>query len=563
MSSSANKKPRVLFVGIDAADPDYIQKRIEAGGLPNLAKFQNEGGWARMRSTFPVLSSAAWSTIATGLPPEKHGIFEFFKRDEKSWRDLPIHGGMKKGKDFWEFASDAGLSSVVINMPITYPPHSVKNCVIVSGMDTPGEASQFVYPASEKDELFENIPDYRIELTAAQFETADKFLDEVSETMKKRLQAAFYLFDKHKPDLAVVIFTALDRVLHALWKYLDPHHRASERPEAVYWRNRVDHLYDQVDAHLGELLNWAGENTTTLVCSDHGGASVHGIFYLNRWLTQEGYLSVKGGGGSHLRTLSSMQKWAKRTIPRPIKNFANKIMPDMYTDVETRKGLSQLDPEKTKAYAWRKSNVIRLNLKGREPGASLDYGDEYESLTNEIKEKLENIVDPRYGRKPVRKVWLKSEAYPEAEPYDDAPDLVIEWADHLYSTDTSLNNLAGELFSTEELPPNRSWRDEINGDHALFGIFGVLGNNVSPELSLGEVDIKIVAPAVLQAAGIAIPSVMNSHPPVDLLVQNPDSKSIASDDPQESASSSVDNDDVYTKEEQEIIEKRLRDLGYM
>ena len=295
MNQEKRNYPKVLVVGVDAADPSYIQRRTETGGLPNFTALQRDGAYGRLKSTFPVLSSAAWSTIATGLPPEKHGIFEFFRRQPGTWQDLPVHGGTKKGDDFWKIASQHGFKSVVINMPITYPPKPTTGGVIVAGMDTPGEATEFVSPKEEKKTLLDHIPDYRIELTAAQFDTVDEFLDAVQKTMEARMKAAKYLFARHQPDVAVVIFTELDRVLHALWKYIDPTHPASQRPEAERWRPRVDALYDQVDAYLGELINWAGEEAITIVCSDHGGAAVHGVFYLNRWLIQEGYLTLKRG----------------------------------------------------------------------------------------------------------------------------------------------------------------------------------------------------------------------------------------------------------------------------
>ena len=93
MNEKEYKGPKVLFIGIDAADPDYINRRIETGGLPNFKALGEKGIRCKMRSTFPVLSSAAWSTISTGLPPEHHGIYEFFRRKPGTWIDEPVLGG--------------------------------------------------------------------------------------------------------------------------------------------------------------------------------------------------------------------------------------------------------------------------------------------------------------------------------------------------------------------------------------------------------------------------------------------------------------------------------------
>ena len=103
--------------------------------------------------------------------------------------------------------------------------------------------------------------------------------------------------------------------------------------------------------------------------------------------------------------------------------------------------LGLIDPENTRLYGWRKADVLRVNLAGREPGGIIQLGDEYNSLIKEVKNKLEVLVDPRNGRKPIRKVWLRHEAYPMADQSTDCPDLVIEWGDYLYECDTTLENL--------------------------------------------------------------------------------------------------------------------------
>ncbi len=563
MADSNKNKPKVLFVGIDAADPDYLDKRFSEGALPNLASFKEKGCWGRMRSTFPVLSSAAWSTISTGLPPEKHGIYEFTRRKAGTWQDEIILGGLKQGEDVWQIAARNGLRTVSINMPMTYPPQGIPDGVVVSGMDTPGEGVDFITPKEEKKPFLAKIPGYRIEQTAAQFDTIDQFIEATSTQMENRQKAALYLFKRFRPDLAIVIFTALDRILHALWKYVDPDHPAFKRPEAESWRKQIDKLYDQVDTYLGELIEWAGENSTTIICSDHGGAAVHGIFYLNRWLIREGYLSVSGGGNSGvLRVISGMQKWVKLHVPRGIKNVFNRIFPNLYENVETKRGLSRIIPAKTKLYAWRKTDVIRVNLAGREPGGIVEPGDQFNSLLDEVKSKLENVVDPRTGHTPIKKVWTRFEVYPDADDLEDCPDLVIEWNDKLYAVDTTFDNPGGTLFESEE-KPGKPWREEINGNHAPYGIFGAKGRGVLEGKMLGDVDIKSVTPAILHALNIAKPSSLPANPPGGVFDNLGGGEMKAETDQSEQSPGTQAADEVYTDEEREIIEKRLRDLGYM
>ncbi len=555
-------------MGIDAADPDYINRRIEAGGLPNFNALGEKGIRCRMRSTFPVLSSAAWSTISTGLPPEGHGIYEFFRRKPGTWIDEPVLGGNKQGDNYWEIVARHGLKTVTINVPMTYPPQPVNGGVVISGMDSPGEASAFVTPASEKAALMEAVPDYRIEITAAQFHSADDFIEAISKQMEARMRATEFLLERYHPDLATVIFTALDRVLHALWKYVDPAHPAYHATEASQWRNQIDRLYDQVDDYLGRLVDWAGPEAITLVTSDHGGAAVHGIFYLNRWLAQEGYLSIKTDAKFEtLKRADKLQSWIKRNVPREVKNIFNRFFPNLHTSVGTRLGLSVIDPEKTKLYGWRKAEVLRVNLAGREPGGMVQPGEEYRSLIKEVKNKLEALVDPRNGRKPIRKVWMRHEAYPLANRSADCPDLVIEWGDYLYDCDTTLEDLHGVLFTTEE-KIGEPFGVEVNGKHALHGVFGIRGPGINSQCDLDVMNIIDIAPTVLTALGMEIPAAMPGSPPEQLFSDKTPKKAqpiTAEGKFSSDRTRDLDTGDQssYSKEEQEIIEKRLRDLGYL
>ena len=568
MKNDGYQGPKVLFVGIDAADPDYINRRIEAGGLPNLNALGEKGIRCRMRSTFPVLSSAAWSTISTGLPPEGHGIYEFFRRKPGTWIDEPVLGGNKQGDNYWEIAARNGLKTVTINMGMTYPPRPVHNGVVVAGMDTPGESTQFVSPPEEKLALLNAVPDYLIELTAPQYHNADHFLKAISKQIDARMHAAKFLFARHQPELAVVVFTAIDRILHALWKYMDSNHPAYHQPEAEAQRHEVDRIYDKVDAYLGELIPWAGPEAITIVTSDHGGAAVHGIFYLNRWLAQEGYLSIKKDAKFEtLKKADQLQLWVKRNVPRGVKNVFNRMFPNLHTSLGTRWGLSVIDPEKTKLYGWRKAEVLRVNLTGREPGGAVQPGEEYHRLLKEVKNKLEGLVDPRNGRKPIKKIWTREEAYPLANEDADCPDLVIEWGDYLYECDTTLEDLQGVLFTTEE-KIGEPFGVEVNGKHALHGVFGIRGPGINSQCDLDVMNIIDIAPTVLTALGMEIPAAMPGSPPEQMFSDRTPKKAplkTGEEKPPSEKTRDLDTGDQssYSKEEREMIEKRLRDLGYM
>jgi predicted AlkP superfamily phosphohydrolase/phosphomutase len=106
------------------------------GDLPFLSRLAQDGGYSSVKTTYPALTPAAWSTFATGTNPGGHGIFEFVHRDpakylpqlamnryEQKNAFLPPKAvNLRRGTPVWEVLSDAGVKSTIVRCPCTYPP---------------------------------------------------------------------------------------------------------------------------------------------------------------------------------------------------------------------------------------------------------------------------------------------------------------------------------------------------------------------------------------------------------------------------------------------------------
>ena len=76
---------RTVIVGFDSLDPDTFEKLHEAGRLPNLGKFAAAGGYTRLEVCSPPQTEVSWTSIATGVDPGSHGIFDFVHRDPATY----------------------------------------------------------------------------------------------------------------------------------------------------------------------------------------------------------------------------------------------------------------------------------------------------------------------------------------------------------------------------------------------------------------------------------------------------------------------------------------------
>src|SRR2546423_8872536 len=79
---------KVIVLGFDGVDARYTEKWMNEGKLPNLAKLRQMGTFRPLRPTVPAQTPVSWSTFSTGIDPGRTGIFDFLRRDPKTY--LPL-----------------------------------------------------------------------------------------------------------------------------------------------------------------------------------------------------------------------------------------------------------------------------------------------------------------------------------------------------------------------------------------------------------------------------------------------------------------------------------------
>jgi predicted AlkP superfamily phosphohydrolase/phosphomutase len=141
---------RVIVIGLDGLEPSIVGSMLDAGELPNLARLRSRGGFSTVATTAPAQTPVAWSTFATGTNPGGHGIFDFLRRDPKTYRpDIalsryepagafkpPRAVNLRRGEAVWDLLAARGVDSTILRCPATYPPASTPGRML-SGMGVP------------------------------------------------------------------------------------------------------------------------------------------------------------------------------------------------------------------------------------------------------------------------------------------------------------------------------------------------------------------------------------------------------------------------------------------
>lgn len=284
-------KPRVLLIGWDAADWKVIHPLLEAGQMPNLARLIAGGLRGNIATLYPALSPMLWTSIATGKRAYKHGIHGFVEPLADGSGVRPVSLLSRQTKAVWNILNQAGHRSVVVGW---WPSHPVEpiNGVMVSNhfahpVGKPGENPPMpagtVHPAS----LATSLGELRVNPTELTGEFLRMFVpeyDKVDQSKDKRLHtlakivaetmsvhaAATELLETQEWDFAGIYYSGLDHFGHGFMSYHPPRLPHVAEKDFEIYHHVIANAYRYHDAMLGTLLNFADENTTVILMSDHG-----------------------------------------------------------------------------------------------------------------------------------------------------------------------------------------------------------------------------------------------------------------------------------------------------
>ncbi len=144
-------KKKVIVIGLDGLEPAIVENLLQRNELPNLARIREAGTYARLQTTYPAQTPVAWSSFATGTNPGGHGIFDFICRDPETYQpdlalsrfekpknmfSLPRVVNKRRGVPVWQRLTEAGLPSVVLRCPCTFPAEGLEGKML-SGIGVP------------------------------------------------------------------------------------------------------------------------------------------------------------------------------------------------------------------------------------------------------------------------------------------------------------------------------------------------------------------------------------------------------------------------------------------
>lgn len=319
-------RPKVLLIGVDAADWEVMGPLLDQGKLPNFARLRAEGASGKLRSLEPLTKSPIiWASIATGKVPSKHGISDFFAKQAEAARakaraaglpdESPTTSNLWRARPIWEILGSLGHKVGVVGWWTTWPAQPVNGYVVsdyvqYSFGSWPHRDAHRTYPDSLEPmveklrrspesitwaELFQFVPPID---TTRVTERQEQLVHDLRWMIAGDLtfQAiGLDLYRKGQPDLFAIYFRGIDAASHRYWDIDVPGTFNPPLTDAEYhWlKNLIRNYYIFTDRLIGDFLRETARNTSVVICSDHGfGGGGKGIMAHKL----DGILFVKGPG---------------------------------------------------------------------------------------------------------------------------------------------------------------------------------------------------------------------------------------------------------------------------
>lgn len=551
---------KVAIFGLDGVTFDLLRPLMDEGHMPNLKRLIDEGASGELTSTIPPVSASAWASMGTGTNPGQHGLIDFTYPQPDGYQVEVTSSALRRVVSLWEIVARAGGKVGVVSVPMTYPPKPIDGFVLSSFM-TPGQDSPYTYPPGLKADVAAAIGEpFPLHMNESGRGTDPAgFTRSLTAMEAKRAEAVLHLMRTHPWDFFMYVVETTDNLQHEVWHILDPTHPRHDPAQAAAVRPVILDYYEQVDAHLGEMLAEVPDDALVVMLSDHGFGPFHKFFHINNWLAQEGYLKFKHGGLSIAKRLLfklgftplNMARWVTRL---GLSGLRKRVKRGRGQGMLRRLFLSlnDVDWSRTQAFSVGNFGQVYLNVERRRPQGAVEPGAAYESLRDEIIHKALALRDPETGENIVQAAYRSQEVF-AGRALDTMPDLVLH-------TDRAKYVSFGhaDFGSRRVVEPSYGQ----TGHHHMQGIVVLRGPDVRPGAELQGASLLDVAPTALYAMGLPVPRYMDG-----VVLENAFKPEVLQERPvtfsDDDGDVSHGEGDIYSEEDEAAVIERLRDLGYV
>jgi hypothetical protein len=498
---------KVMLLGIDGASWNVIDPLVAAGELPNFAALLARGASADLTTVEPVLSPVVWTSIATGVAPDTHGISGFLT----SRFDLRV-------PTVFDRLAAAGVKVGLYEYLVTWPPPSLPGGFVIPDWLRRDDST---WPADVWARA--GVAPYRVDRDTAI--EPERLAEDLLEEVARKPEIWLRLAERFEPQVGALGIYAVDGASHRFWREAYPDGAAGPPAEGSVLRR----LMRELDRALGKIAASLGPGDVLLVFSDHGfqAGEPHSI-----WVGRTRPRLVPAGLDPERDGFTLIREWgalAVRVHPGPFeaRDAVLSRLEEFYGSLR--------DAEGAPLY-----NVVVLDAVERPPSQRRPLLDRLRQWA------YRGLARWRFGVRfeEAAHGWLV--ALPEEET------LARVWPDGPVS-------LAGETLPAHQVV----FREAFDGDHHPTAVFIAAGGPLRAHPQRRMLSVLDLAPLLFYLAGQPIPDDLEGALPRDWidpahLAAHPPRGVAAADAPALASSPAAPAAGV-----DDAMLERLRALGYV
>ena len=495
----------MAVIGLDAGDLSLIERWSDMGRLPAFARLRREGTWIKLKNHGEFPSMTVWPAIYAGTHLGKNGIYFPVQMGQAKHRLELVTPEQCGQPPFWVHLASSGISSIVVDVPFTYPIRGLAGLQVSnwgsyerygSAVSEPPEELQAIrerfggYPFGE--ELSRNAPirhrDFR--------HVRRKLLAGVplkGEMIRHLMRAQAW-------DFFIAVFAETHPAGHYFW---DGHDASHAQTTGAEFNSTLFDVYQRMDDEIGKIAASLDERTALLIVSGHGMGANHSGWHLIPEVLKRIAVnpsSSQGGDGAQKTWLVRLRE----SIPRKWRDLVSHALPNGLRDyLRVHWANANIDWLNDLVFTLPTDahGLIRVNLKDRDPNGRVHRGAEYEEICRKVTHALKNLVDAQTGKPVVEEVFLTDQVFPGPER-DRLPDLIVSWHNEK-SIDRVTSKEVGSISG--KLPDPRS------GNHRAEGFALLYGPGIAKR-KRSEGHLLDIAPTLLSFYGRDLPGSFDGRP---------------------------------------------------
>jgi len=454
-------KGKVAVIGLDGVGWPILDRIFKYEAMPCLKELTEKSARGILKSTVPPVTPSAWTSIATGVNPGKHGVFDFVivanGRGTRIVNSLDV-----KYPRIHEMISLKGLKSVCINLPLTYPIiFKDKNCRIISDWLAPKTS---YYP----NFLKKYISGYPFHIPISYYKSKTDVLKGLLIEASARMKVTCSILENVDWNLFFVVYSEPDHILHRCYDEVWKGDKTALKTFGIF---------DQTIRKATELAD------LVIVVSDHGFSKYRHFININSFLNRLGLVRQTWE--------ITMQEFSDFKIDAPAAQ--HRIHPKIYNIASSIKPIKAIVKKIFEIFKAITGRDIKPELPYVDPTNSRAFMSSGMSFGIHVKDRL--IID--YIVKKLRELNFISNVWKREEIYHGP--FVKNAGDILFLPDFN----RGYAVGTIRLHP-RIISERVGNWHHPDGMIAIFGQEVTPTW-LGTVETFDVVPTILRFMGLPLP----------------------------------------------------------